>query len=80
MEAFTQVADQVPEAHLVIVGDGTAKPKLEKMAIKAGLENRVHFTGRVVGDDLPQIYRSAKLFAITSKTETQIIIGFCAKC
>ena len=74
MEAFTQVADQVPEAHLVIVGDGTAKPKLEKMAIKAGLENRVHFTGRVVGDDLPQIYRSAKLFAITSKTETQSIV------
>lgn len=74
LEAFIQLADDVPKAHLVIVGDGTAKPKLEKMAKNAGLSERIHFTGRVIGDDLPQIYRTAKLFAITSKTETQSIV------
>jgi len=74
MSAFIQLADEVPDAHLVIVGDGTARPKLEKMAEKAELSERVHFTGRVVGDDLPQIYRTATLFTITSKTETQSIV------
>lgn len=74
MKAFIQIADEIPEAHLTIVGDGTARPKLIKMAEKAGLSERTHFPGRVVGSDLPQIYRTAKVFAITSKTETQSIV------
>lgn len=74
MQAFIGVAKERPEAQLVVVGDGTARPKLEEMAADAGLTTRVHFTGRVVGDDLPQLYRTAKLFAITSKTETQSIV------
>ena len=74
MKAFTLLSGDVPDAHLVIVGDGTARPKLEKLAEKAGLRNRVHFTGRVVGADLPQIYRAARVFAITSRTETQSIV------
>ena len=44
------------------------------MAEKAGLANYVHFLGRVIGDDLPQIYRTGTLFATASKTETQGIV------
>ena len=74
MEAFIQVSSELQEVHLVIVGDGTARSGLEKMAERAGLRSRVHFTGRVVGDDVPQLYRTADLFVITSKTETQSIV------
>ena len=74
MKSFIMVAKEVPAAHLVIVGDGTSRTKLEQMAEKADLSDRVHFTGRVVGEDLPQIYRAAEVFAITSKTETQSIV------
>ena len=74
MEAFIRVSSELREVHLVIVGDGTARSGLEKMAERAGLRSRVHFTGRVVGDDVPQLYRTADLFVITSKTETQSIV------
>ena len=73
-EAFVKVAKKKPDAQLVVVGDGTAKPKLESILEKAGLSEQIHFLGRVIGDDLPQIYRTGSVFAITSKTETQSIV------
>ena len=74
VHAFVDVLQKVPKAHLVVVGDGTARQKLEKIAEKEKIAKHAHFLGRVVGDDLPQIYRTATLFAITSKTETQSIV------
>ena len=44
------------------------------MSDKAGLTDYVHFLGRVIGDDLPQIYRTGTMFATASKTETQGIV------
>ena len=74
MCAFAKVIQDMPEAHIVIVGDGTARDKLEEIAIKNGFADHAHFTGRVIGDDLPQLYRTGTVFAITSKTETQSIV------
>lgn len=74
MDAFIKVQEKVENAQLVIVGDGTMRPKLEKMAEKAGISDKVVFTGRVIGKDLPQLYRTGDVFAITSKTETQSIV------
>jgi glycosyltransferase involved in cell wall biosynthesis len=74
MDAFIKAHKQVPDAHLVVVGDGTARPKLEAQIEKAGLSNQAHFLGRVIGDSLPQLYRTGTVFAITSKTETQSIV------
>lgn len=72
--AFKNVLQKIPEAHLVIVGDGTVRQKLEKIAEKEDISEHVHFPGRIVGDDLPQVYRTGTVFAITSKTETQSIV------
>ncbi len=74
IKAFNLVLIKNPEAHLVIVGDGASRNDLEKLAEKLGIEKHTHFLGRVVGDDLPMLYRTGKVFAITSKTETQSIV------
>lgn len=74
MSAFIKAHEKVPDAHLVVVGDGTARPKLEAQIKKAGLDKNAHFLGRVIGDNLPQLYRTGTVFAITSKTETQSIV------
>lgn len=74
MDAFIAVQKKVPDAHLVVVGDGTARPKLEAQIAKAGISDHAHFLGRVIGDNLPQLYRTGTVFAITSKTETQSIV------
>lgn len=74
IKAFNLVLLKNPEAHLVVVGDGASRNDLEKLAEKLGIEKHTHFLGRVVGDDLPMLYRTGKVFAITSKTETQSIV------
>ena len=58
----------------MVVGDRASRNELEKLAEKLGIEKHTHFLGRVVGDDLPMLYRAGKVFAITSKTETQSIV------
>lgn len=74
VKAFNLVLTKNPEAHLVVVGDGASRNELEKLAEKLGIEKRTHFLGRVIGKDLPMLYRTGKVFAITSKTETQSIV------
>lgn len=74
MKAYIEAQKKVDNTQLVIVGDGTMRPKLKKMADEAKIGDKVVFTGRVVGNDLPQLYRTGDVFAITSKTETQSIV------
>ena len=74
VEAFAMVVKKVPEAELLIVGDGIAKPGLEKLVAELGLSNCVRFLGRVMPPDLQEIYRTGTVFATASKTETQGIV------
>ena len=74
VNSFKKLLKEAPKAHLVMVGDGTAREKLEKMIKKKKLGSQTHFIGRVIGDDLSQIYRTGTVFVITSKTETQSIV------
>jgi 1,2-diacylglycerol 3-alpha-glucosyltransferase len=59
------------KAHLIVVGRGDARPRLEELAAELGLQPFVHFIGYVPEADLPALYRAVDLFAITSKCEVQ---------
>jgi len=59
------------EAHLILVGRGDDRARLEELTEKAGLQHCVHFLGFVPEEDLPALYRAADLFAITSTCEVQ---------
>jgi glycosyltransferase involved in cell wall biosynthesis len=74
VNSFKKLIKKTPKAHLVMVGDGTAREKLEKIIKREKIRSQTHFIGRVIGDDLPQIYRTGTVFVITSKTETQSIV------
>jgi glycosyltransferase involved in cell wall biosynthesis len=45
IRGFAQIADEVPEAHYVIAGDGILRDGLEAEVTAQGLEDRVHFLG-----------------------------------
>jgi len=47
IEAFAQVADRHPFAHLVIVGEELDHGEAEQVAQQHGIESRLRFTGRV---------------------------------
>ena len=57
-----QCAKQVPQARLVIVGDGEARPRLEQLVQSLGLENRVIFTGSVTHDKVYDYLAAADIF------------------
>lgn len=70
IQAMPQVwADQ--QAHLLLVGRGDDRPRLEDLSAELGLQHCVHFLGFVPEEDLPGLYRAADLFAIASTCEVQ---------
>ena len=72
--AFADVLEKVPEAQLVIVGDGTDKRHLEDMVRAFGIEKQVCFPGRIYPPDVMEVYRAATMFVTASETETQGIV------
>ena len=74
ISAFKEALSKVPKAQLVIVGDGVDKARLEKKVAEWGLNESVKFLGRVVSDDLYELYRVGDVFATASEIETQGIV------
>ncbi len=65
IEAFQGVLKSLPDAHLVIAGDGELRAELEAQA--RPIRERVHFLGW--RDDAQVIYQAADCFALTSDNE-----------
>ena len=74
LEAFSHVLEQVPEALMMVVGDGVDLVNLKKQARDLGILENVKFLGRVTGADLGEIYRMGTVFATASEIETQGIV------
>ena len=74
VEAFSIASKSVVDAEFLIVGDGIARPALEKLVAEKNLGNKVKFLGRVMPPDLYEIYKTGTLFATASETETQGIV------
>jgi 1,2-diacylglycerol 3-alpha-glucosyltransferase len=60
--------------HLVIAGYGQEQGNLELLASGLGLSGKVHFTQKVEGELMPDVYADADIFVFSSTTETQ---GLC---
>jgi glycosyltransferase involved in cell wall biosynthesis len=60
LEALAQVQAEIPEATLVLVGDGRLRQDLERQARGLGLGERMRFLG--TRRDLPLIFRTLDLF------------------
>ncbi len=57
---------QMPEVELVIVGDGSERAALERLAREHRVADRVRFVGRVAQCRLPEIYSAADLLLLVS--------------
>lgn len=57
---------EAEDTHLVLVGDGPARPDLERALSR----HRATFTGYLRGEALAEVYASADVFAFPSTTET----------
>ena len=74
VKAFTKVLKTIPEALMVVAGDGTDKQHLEELVQEFGISGSVMFLGKVMPPELMEIYKTGTLFATASETETQGIV------
>ncbi len=73
MKAFSRIHAVLPDAHLLIVGDGTERPMLGAMARELGLADHVTLTGRVSDEDLTDLHKVGTVFCMPSPAELQSI-------
>jgi len=61
-------------AKFLIAGEGNLVPALKKMAVGAGVENKIIFKGIVPKEELKNYYAAGDIFVYASKSETQGMI------
>lgn len=61
IRALALVKARVPQSQLILAGSGPEEGRLQQLAESLGLGDSVHFTGRVETDDMPALYRSARV-------------------
>ena len=69
IDAWPTVVSCVPDAQLLIVGDGDDAPRLKQKAAETPCAERIHFCGFVTDRELRALYAQAALFALPSDGE-----------
>jgi phosphatidylinositol alpha-1,6-mannosyltransferase len=70
IEVWPQVVASVPDATLVVVGEGPDRARLERLAQDRGVAEAVTFTGRLSDEVLAEAYETAALFAMPGRHAT----------
>jgi len=66
LSAIETLRHDLPEIHLIIVGDGELKEKLIQQAVSLGIRENVTFTGHLPNSELPPFYASSDLTVLPS--------------
>jgi len=68
IRAVPQIVERVPQAKVLIVGDGPDGPRLRTMVDSLGLRQQVLFAGRIPWSELPAHYAAGDVFAMPCRT------------
>jgi 1,2-diacylglycerol 3-alpha-glucosyltransferase len=75
VQVFTKVRQSIPNAMLVIAGEGPARESLRQLVTSLKLDADVYFAGYLDRDrGLLDCYAAANVFAFASRTETQGLV------
>jgi glycosyltransferase involved in cell wall biosynthesis len=66
MRAFAKVTREIPEARLVVCGDGPERPQIEKLVAELGLASSVSMLGFLPGEEVERVFRQAWVVAVPS--------------
>ena len=69
LAAFKAVLERRPSATLRIVGDGSERGRLERIATESGVAGSVAFAGKVAHGDVAKEYAAAEIFCGLSTSE-----------
>ena len=68
IEAMPEILASVPNAHLLLVGEGPYRDHLQKLVTQHGVEAAVTFIGRVQYKELPMYFCAGDIFAMPSRS------------
>ena len=68
IEAMPAIIKDVPEAHILMIGEGPYRSYLENRVKALGLQERVTFIGRIQYADLPRYICAGDLFVMPSRS------------
>jgi glycosyltransferase involved in cell wall biosynthesis len=84
IKAFYFVKQDIPEVKLMIVGDGDARPELERLSTELGISDSTEFTGYVSEEEKAKYLQQMHLVVNTSSKEgwglTVIEANACGTC
>lgn len=67
IDALPKIIEEIPNAHLLIVGEGPYRVKLEERANSLAVRQAITFLGRLQLDELPLYLSISDLFAMPSR-------------
>jgi phosphatidylinositol alpha-1,6-mannosyltransferase len=68
IQALPTILRDIPNAHLLLVGEGPYRSHLEKSVEELSLRENVTFVGRIFYDDLPSYLSASDVFAMPSRS------------
>ncbi|MEM8948128.1 MAG: glycosyltransferase family 4 protein [Pseudomonadota bacterium] len=68
-ELVIEALGQLSDVDLILAGDGPERSRLERLAAKLGVADRVRFVGVVSHHDLPSLYSAADALLLASSRE-----------
>ena len=74
LRAFAKIIAARPQARLLLVGQGSHKHSLQRLAQKLGIGEQVIFIGSIPHDEIPHYAAAADLFVFASMTDTQGLV------
>ncbi len=74
IKSFKHVFSKIPKSHLVIIGEGPDRKKLERLSARLKVSKNTHFLGRVDSSEIHRAYKDASVFVFSSTTETQGLV------
>ncbi len=74
IDAFGVIAGAIPDARLLLVGQGSHVEALRRRAQESPARERMRFQDAMAQEDLPPYYQAADLFLFASETETQGLV------
>src|SRR5215468_1394357 len=78
LRAFALIERRVPDARLIVAGDGGERARLQSLAAELGLK-RVEFVGAAPPDRMPELYDRADIFVNSSLVDNMplsLIVAF----
>ncbi len=68
IQAMPMIVRSIPNAHLLLVGQGPYREKLESFVSEYGVQDSVTFIGRIQYQELPKYFKVGDIFAMPSRS------------